>query len=167
MSFPLASWLVRLDRLSITLRTRHSTVELVCTPLATKAMKSIAGSLRLDLASFRELEAFAQLGTDLDAASQRQLDRGERMVELLKQAQYEPLPVDKQVLSIFAGTQGLLDDVEVAHVPAFERDMLKHFEDEFPEVLDEIRDKKVISDELSEQISKIVTDFKTHWSFAG
>ena len=132
-----------------------------------KAMKSIAGSLRLDLASFRELEAFAQLGTDLDAASQRQLDRGERMVELLKQAQYEPLPVDKQVLSIFAGTQGLLDDVEVAHVPAFERDMLKHFEDEFPEVLDEIRDKKVISDELSEQISKIVTDFKTHWSFAG
>jgi F-type H+-transporting ATPase subunit alpha len=128
-----------------------------------KAMKSIAGSLRLDLASFRELEAFAQLGTDLDTASQRQLDRGGRMVELLKQAQYEPLSVEKQVLSIFSGTQGLLDDIEVPHVPAFEKAMLKHFEDEFPEVLEEIRVKKVLSDELSAQITKIVTDFKTHW----
>jgi F-type H+-transporting ATPase subunit alpha len=128
-----------------------------------KAMKSIAGSLRLDLASFRELEAFAQLGTDLDAASQRQLDRGQRMVELLKQAQYAPLKVEEQVLSIFAGTRGLLDKVEVAHVPAFESAMLDHFRNEFPEVLDEIRERKALSDELSEQIKKIVTDLRSHW----
>ncbi len=128
-----------------------------------KAMKSIAGSLRLDLASFRELEAFAQLGTDLDKASQRQLDRGMRMVELLKQAQYAPMKVEEQVVSIFAGTQGLLDPVEVAHVPAFEAAMLDHFRTEFPEVLDEIRDKKVLSDELKDQIRKIVHDLQTHW----
>ncbi len=128
-----------------------------------KAMKSIAGSLRLDLASFRELEAFAQLGTDLDAASQRQLDRGQRMVELLKQAQYAPLSVEEQVISIYAGTQGLLDDVEVAHVPAFESAMLDHFRNEFPEVLEEIRDKKVMTDELGERITGIVKDLQTHW----
>jgi F-type H+-transporting ATPase subunit alpha len=128
-----------------------------------KAMKSIAGSLRLDLASFRELEAFAQLGTDLDAASQRQLDRGERMVELLKQAQYQPMPVEEQVVSIFTGTRGLIDDVEVAHVPAFERDMLTHFRDECPEVLAEVRERRVIGDELAARIKQIVTDFRTHW----
>ena len=128
-----------------------------------KAMKSIAGSLRLDLASFRELEAFAQLGTDLDTASQRQLDRGQRMVELLKQAQYSPLKVEEQVVSIFAGTQGLLDPIEVAQVPTFETSMLDHFRDEFPEVLDEIREKQVISEELGEQITKIIGDLQTHW----
>jgi len=128
-----------------------------------KAMKSIAGSLRLDLASFRELEAFAQLGTDLDAASQRQLDRGQRMVELLKQAQYAPLKVEEQVVSIFAGTQGLLDKVEVAHVPAFETAMIDHFRNEHPEVLDEIREQKVLSEELSGRIKKIVDDLRSHW----
>jgi F-type H+-transporting ATPase subunit alpha len=132
-----------------------------------KAMKSIAGSLRLDLASFRELEAFAQLGTDLDAASQRQLDRGQRMVELLKQRQYSPLVVEEQVVSIFAGTKGLLDSIEVAHVPDFEADMLAHFRNEFPEILEEIREKKVLSDELSQKITKVIGDLKTHWKPAG
>ncbi len=129
-----------------------------------KAMKSIAGSLRLDLASFRDLEAFAQLGTDLDVTSQRQLDRGKRMVELLKQPQYRPMSVEEQVISIYAGTQGLLDDVEVAKVAEFEVAMIQHFKDEFSEVLEELREKKVISHELSEQIRKIVTEFQTHWS---
>jgi len=132
-----------------------------------KAMKSIAGSLRLDLASFRELEAFAQLGTDLDVTSQRQLDRGRRMVELLKQPQYRPMKVDEQVISIYAGTQGLLDDIDVAKVADFEVAMLKHFKDEFPEVLEELREKKVISEELSGEIKKIVTDFQTHWRADG
>jgi F-type H+-transporting ATPase subunit alpha len=129
-----------------------------------KAMKKIAGSLRLDLASFRELEAFAQLGTDLDQASQRQLDRGGRMVELLKQQQYEPMTVAQQVVSIYAGTQGLLDDVEVAHVREFEAAMIKHFKDEYPEILQDVTEKKELSDELSEQIKKVVTEFKSHWA---
>ncbi len=130
-------------------------------------MKKIAGSLRLDLAPFRELEAFAQLGTDLDQASQRQLDRGERMVELLKQQQYEPMTIAQQVVSIYAGTQGLLDDVEVAHVREFEAAMIKHFKDEHPEVLEEVQETKAISDELSERIQTIVTEFKSHWSVEG
>ncbi|MDX1645291.1 MAG: F0F1 ATP synthase subunit alpha, partial [Thermoanaerobaculia bacterium] len=128
-----------------------------------KGMKKIAGSLRLDLAAFRELEAFAQLGTDLDKASQRRLDRGERMVELLKQQQYEPMPVDEQLVSIFAGTQGLLDDIEVASVREFEADLLKHFRNEHPEVLEEIREKKALSDELTEKLTRIIRDFQSHW----
>jgi F-type H+-transporting ATPase subunit alpha len=128
-----------------------------------KAMKKIAGSLRLDLASFRDLEAFAQLGTDLESASQRQLDRGKRMVELLKQPQYRPMRVDEQVISIYAGTQGLLDDVDVDKVPDFEVAMLKHFNDEFPEIGEELREKQVMSDELTEQVKKVVSDFQTHW----
>ncbi|MDA0803852.1 MAG: F0F1 ATP synthase subunit alpha [Planctomycetota bacterium] len=92
-----------------------------------KAMKEVAGSLRLDLAAFRELEAFAQLGTQLDVASQRQLDRGKRMVELLKQGQYTPFEVIDQCLSIFAGSKGILDDVPTDKVPAFESRLLEHF----------------------------------------
>ena len=89
-----------------------------------KAMKKVSGGLRLDLAAFRALEAFAQLGTDLDAATQSQLDRGYRMVELLKQPQYQPFPVAEQVLSIYAGTKGFLDDVEIKTVQKWERDFL-------------------------------------------
>jgi len=128
-----------------------------------KAMKKIAGSLRLDLAAFRELEAFAQLGTELDAATQRQLDRGERMVELLKQPQYRPYPVEEQVVSIFAGSKGQLDKLEAAQVPQFEADMLKHFRDERPELLDEIRDSGEISDDLAGKLVKAITDFRGHW----
>jgi F-type H+-transporting ATPase subunit alpha len=128
-----------------------------------KAMKKIAGSLRLDLAAFRELEAFAQLGTELDPATQRQLDRGQRMVELLKQPQYRPYPLEEQVVSIYAGTQGLLDDLPVDQVPRFEAALLKHFRDEVPELLDELRTTGELSDELAGRIRQVVTDFKTHW----
>ncbi|MEM8930282.1 MAG: F0F1 ATP synthase subunit alpha [Acidobacteriota bacterium] len=128
-----------------------------------KGMKKISGSLRLDLAAFRELEAFAQLGTDLDAATQRQLDRGKRMVELLKQPQYAPFPYVQQLVSIFAGTTGLLDDVAVADVLTFEADLLKHFQDEFPEVLQEADETGKLSDELSATLTKVITDFKSHW----
>ena len=101
-------------------------------------MKKIAGSLRLDLAAARELEAFAQLGTELDKATQRQLDRGRRMVELLKQGQYVPFPITDQIISIFAGTKGFLDDVPVVKVREFEKGMLNHFQTAARAVFDEI-----------------------------
>ena len=128
-----------------------------------KAMKKIALSLRLDLASFRELEAFAQLGTELDPASQRQLDRGGRMVELIKQPQYAPFSLSDQVVSIFAGTRGFLDDLPINKVRGFEEALLRHVHDEFPEVTDEIVEKGELSDALIERLSKIITDFKAHF----
>ncbi len=126
-----------------------------------KAMKKLAGSLRLDLAAFRALEAFAQLGTELDESTQKQLDRGQRMVELLKQPQYQPFSVAEQVVSIFAGTKGYLDDLEVSQVSAFEKALLAHIRDEFPEVLEEIAAKRTISDELEATLNELVGKFKT------
>jgi F-type H+-transporting ATPase subunit alpha len=126
-----------------------------------KAMKKIAGSLRLDLASFRELEAFAQLGTDLDAATQRQLDRGYRVVELLKQPQYRPYPVEQQIVSIYAGTKGYLDDLPVAEVAAFESQMLVYFRNTVPELLAEIRETGELTEELEEKLGRTIRDFKT------
>jgi len=128
-----------------------------------KAMKKISGSLRLDLAAFRDLEAFAQLGTELDPASQRQLDRGQRMVELLKQPQYQPYVFADEVLAIFAGTQGLLDDLPVPQVARFEAAMLDNFRDSFPEIRDEITQKGEVSDELAARIKTVVADFKAQW----
>jgi F-type H+-transporting ATPase subunit alpha len=107
-----------------------------------KGMKEVAGSLRLDLASFRELEAFAQLGTELDPASQRQLDRGARMVELLKQGQYVPFDVIDQCISIFAGSKGVLDDVPVPAVPKFERELLESFRGPNKALRDQLAEKK-------------------------
>jgi F-type H+-transporting ATPase subunit alpha len=126
-----------------------------------KSMKKVAGSLRLDLAAFRDLEAFAQLGTELDAATQHQLDRGQRMVELLKQPQYQPYGVNEQVISIFAGTRGFLDDVPVREVARFEAALLKYFRDEFPELLDELETKKDLPNELADKISQVIRDFKS------
>ena len=129
-----------------------------------KAMKKIASTLRLDLASFRELEAFSQLGTELDDATQRQLDRGERMVELLKQPQYRPYAIEDQVLSIFAGSKGVLDELPVDRVNEFEGELLVHMRDEFPEVMTEISETGVISDDLSETIIGIMDNFKTQFT---
>jgi F-type H+-transporting ATPase subunit alpha len=126
-----------------------------------KAMKKVSGSLRLDLAAYRELEAFAQLGTELDASSQRQLDRGQRMVELLKQPQYQPFNVNEEVLSIFAGTRGFLDDVPVREVARFEAAMLKFFRDQHPEIVDEIDRTKDLSNDLAEKIGQAIRDFKS------
>jgi F-type H+-transporting ATPase subunit alpha len=117
-----------------------------------KAMKKIAGTLRLELAQFRELEAFAQFGSDLDKSTQAQLARGRRLVEILKQGQFAPLSVELQVLSILAGTQGILDPLEIEHVRPWEEEMHRAFQDEHPDVLTEIREKKEISDELRETI---------------
>jgi len=128
-----------------------------------KAMKKVAGSLRLDLAAFRDLEAFSQLGTELDAATQRQLDRGQRMVELLKQPQYKPYNVNEEVLSIFAGTRGFLDDVPVKDVPKFELALLKHFADEHPEIVETLDSTRDLPNDLADRIGKVIRDFKTQW----
>lgn len=125
-----------------------------------KAMKKIAGSLRLDLAAYRELEAFSQLGTDLDVATKRQLDRGQRMVELLKQPQYNTYPIEAQIVSIFAGTQGLLDDIDADQVLAFEAALLQHMHEAFPEYLKEITETGELSDALAEKLRTAITEFK-------
>src|ERR671931_2231503 len=123
-----------------------------------KAMRQVAGKLRLDLAQYRELAAFAQFGSDLDKATQMQLARGQRMVELLKQGQYQPLPVEKQVVIIFAGTQGLLDDVPVDAVRDFETFFYGWLERKQGQIFAEIRDKKEISDALRATLTKAVND---------
>jgi F-type H+/Na+-transporting ATPase subunit alpha len=128
-----------------------------------KAMRQVAGKLRLDLAQYRELAAFAQFGSDLDKATQSQLARGQRMVELLKQGQYQPLPIEKQVVIIFAGTQGLLDDVPVDAVREFETFFYGWLERKHPQILAEIRDKKELSDALRDTVTKGVQDAKTEF----
>jgi F-type H+-transporting ATPase subunit alpha len=127
-----------------------------------KAMKKVSGTLRLDLAAFRDLEAFAQLGTELDTATQRQLDRGQRMVELLKQPQYRPYHVNEQVISIFAGANGFLDDLPVNEVLKFEAALLQHVQNEHPEIIAEIDSKKDMPNDLAEKLRKVIRDFKTH-----
>jgi F-type H+-transporting ATPase subunit alpha len=128
-----------------------------------KAMRQVAGKLRLDLAQYRELAAFAQFGSDLDKATQQQLARGQRMVELLKQRQYAPLPVEKQVASIFAGSQGLLDDLPVEAVLPFEEFLLGFIERRQPQILTEVRDKREISDTLRETLTKAITEAKAEF----
>ncbi|MEM8834879.1 MAG: F0F1 ATP synthase subunit alpha [Planctomycetota bacterium] len=125
-----------------------------------KAMKQIAGSLRLDLAAFRELEAFAQLGTELDKATQGQLDRGARMVELLKQPQFVPMDVIDQVISIFAGTKGYLDDVKLDEVNEFEQGMLDYMRGPGKAVRDEIEKLKKFDGSLEEKLGQAINDYK-------
>lgn len=125
-----------------------------------KAMKQVAGRLRLELAQYRELEAFAQFATELDKQTQIQLERGRRLTELLKQPQYQPQPVEEQIVSIFAGVHGYLDDLAVEEIKAFEDALLAHFRDNFPEVLTEIREKKELSEELMAKIRKVIEEFK-------
>src|SRR5499427_5145862 len=131
-----------------------------------RAMRQVAGKLRLDLAQYRELAAFAQFGSDLDRATQAQLARGQRMVELLKQGQYQPLPVEKQVAIIFAGSQGLLDDLPVDAVRAFEADLHQWILDNKTDLLAEIRDKKEVSDQLRDALTKAVNDAKAEFMAA-
>jgi len=127
----------------------------------TKAMKRVAGRLRLDLAQYRELQAFAQFGSDLDQATQRQLRRGERMVEVLKQGQYEPLPLEKQVAIIFAGTQGLLDDVPVDQIKAWEHDFLAFMEARHADILHAVRQTGQLEERTQEDLRHAIEEFKT------
>jgi len=126
----------------------------------TKMMKQIAGSLKLDLAQYRELEAFTQFGSDLDEATQKQLNRGQRMVELLKQGQYVPMPVAKQVMIIWAGTKGHLDDVPASVIGRFEEEFLAFCEKEFPDIEHNLAKELKISDEMGKKLESAVTKFK-------
>jgi F-type H+/Na+-transporting ATPase subunit alpha len=125
-----------------------------------KAMRQVAGALRLDLAQYRNLAAFAQFGSDLDKASQAQLNRGKRLVEILKQPQYQPLPVEKQVAIIFAGTNGLLDDLEVEQCRAFENELYRFLENSRPTILADIREKKTIDDQLKKDLIAAINEVK-------
>jgi F-type H+-transporting ATPase subunit alpha len=125
-----------------------------------KAMKSVAGTLRLDMASFRELEAFAQLGTELDANTQRQVDRGNRLVELLKQPQYQPVDVVDQIIAIYAATQGHLDKVPVNRVAEFERGVVTEVHDAHKEIIRAIRESGQLSPETRKLLDQAIQDFK-------
>jgi len=129
----------------------------------TKAMKKVAGRLRLDLAQYRELAAFAQFGSDLDKATLSQLRRGERMVELLKQDQYQPYSLSHEVIAIYAGTAGHLDDIEVTEVRRFEKAYLKHMDERYPEVGLEIEKNKALTDDLTRKMDEAITAFKKEW----
>ncbi len=124
-----------------------------------KAMKQVAGKLRLDLAQYRELVTFAQFGTELDRASEAQLKRGARLTEILKQDQYAPLPVEKQILVIYAGNRGFLDEIEVSQVHKYEQKLFEHFDNDHQDLLKKIADKKVIDDDMDEAISRVFTSF--------
>lgn len=132
-----------------------------------KAMKEVAGSLRLDLSQFRELEAFAAFASDLDATSKAQLDRGARLVELLKQPQYQPMPVEEQVVSIFLGTGGHLDSVPVEDVRRFETELLDHMRASEDKILAGIRDTQKLSDEAAEELEKVINNFKKGFAATG
>lgn len=124
-----------------------------------KAMKKVAGSLKLDLAQYRELEAFAKFGSDLDKATKRTLSKGARLVELLKQGQYAPIPVEKQVVSVFLGTNNFFEEIEVADVKRFEREFIEFLEVKSPEVFEDIRTSKVLGDETREKIENAAKEF--------
>ncbi|MGH9899380.1 MAG: F0F1 ATP synthase subunit alpha [Pyrinomonadaceae bacterium] len=129
-----------------------------------KAMKQVAGTLRLDLAQFRELQAFSQFGSDLDKATQAQLARGQRLTEILKQPQYQPIDVEKQIVIIWAATNGYLDDISVEHLRRFETELIDFVENSNPGILHAIREKKTISDELKSELDRTIKDFKTEFS---
>jgi len=128
-----------------------------------KAMKQVAGTLRIDLAQFRELQAFAQFGSDLDKATQAQLARGLRLVEILKQPQYRPMAIENQVVGIWAASNGFTDDIAVEDVRSFEAELLKFIENSHPGLLQNIREKKTLTDEIKNDLQVVLRDFKDLW----
>jgi F-type H+-transporting ATPase subunit alpha len=132
-----------------------------------KAMKEVAGSLRLDLSQYRELESFAAFASDLDATSKAQLERGARLVELLKQPQYQPLAVEDQVVSIFLGTEGHLDSVPVEDVGRFEAELLDHVRASEGDILTQIRESGKLGDELSDKLVEVINQFKKGFAATG
>jgi F-type H+-transporting ATPase subunit alpha len=125
-----------------------------------KAMRSVAGSLRLDLAAYRELEAFSQLGTELDKATQSQLDRGARLVELLKQPQFKPMAIEQQVIVIYAGTKGYLDDVPLARVQEFQTALLQYVDASAADLRQQLVQKPELTKEVEERLKQALADFK-------
>jgi F-type H+-transporting ATPase subunit alpha len=123
-------------------------------------MKQVAGRLRLDLAQYRELVAFTQFGSELDRTTQAQLTRGERMIEILKQDQYEPLPANKQVMIIYAGTNGFLDDLPISCIKNFEMEFYKYMEKLHPDIELQIETKKELSNDLKAALDRVIDEFK-------
>jgi len=127
----------------------------------TKMMKKIAGSLKLNLAAYRELEAFAQLGTELDPTTQRELDRGARLVELLKQPQYRPMSIEQQVMIIYAATKAFMDDVPVSRIQEFQNEFLKYVDGSSPQLRTDMLEKKDLTEDIETRLKQALTDFKT------
>jgi F-type H+-transporting ATPase subunit alpha len=128
-----------------------------------KAMRQVAGGLRLSLAQYRALAAFAQMGSELDKASMAQLTRGSRMVEILKQGQYSPIPVEKQIAIIYAGTNGVLDDLPLDQIRTFEQELYRFLENAHPAILTTIKDKKTIDDDLKGKLNSALQEFKARF----
>jgi F-type H+-transporting ATPase subunit alpha len=126
-----------------------------------KAMRKVAGTLKLDLAQYRELEAFAKFGSDLDKSTQRTLAKGARLVELLKQGQYDPAPIERQVISIFLGTNGYLDSIDVSDVKRFEKEVLEYFEVKYNNIFEIIKKEKQLSEDTVAAIKKAADEFIT------
>lgn len=126
-----------------------------------KAIKQVAGTLRLDLAQYRELQAFSQFASDLDEASRKQLERGQRMVEILKQPPYAPLAVERQIVLIYAGSRGFLDDIAIAKINEFESGLYSFLEAKYPDIFEQIRTKKTLDKELEEKINLALNEYKS------
>ena len=129
-----------------------------------KAMRSVAGRLRLDLAQYRELEAFSSFASDLDAATKKQLERGARTVEILKQPQYQPMPVEQQVMVIYAVTNGFLDQIAVPQIKEWERSFLEFGDKQFPQVAQKIRSEKVLSKETEADLKRAIEEFNKQFT---
>ncbi|TLD85904.1 F0F1 ATP synthase subunit alpha [Helicobacter sp. MIT 05-5294] len=129
-----------------------------------KATKQVSGTLRLDLAQYRELQAFAQFASDLDESSRKQLDRGQRMVEVLKQPPYSPLSIERQVVVVFAGARGYMDDVAVANITKFEADLYPFLEAKYPQIFEDIRSKKMLDKDIEETLCKALEEFKSNFA---
>ena len=125
----------------------------------TKAMKKVAGSIKLELAQYREMAAFAQFASDMDASTQQLLARGSRLVELLKQPQYSPLPMEEQVVSIYAGVNGYLDAIDVNKISRFENDLMNLIKGSYKDILISIRDEQSLSDKTEEKLKKAIEEF--------
>ena len=125
----------------------------------TKAMKKVAGSIKLELAQYREMAAFAQFASDMDASTQQLLARGSRLVELLKQPQYSPLPMEEQVVSIYAGVNGYLDAIDVNKISRFENDLMNLIKGNYKDILKSIRDEQSLSDKTEEKLKKAIEEF--------
>jgi F-type H+-transporting ATPase subunit alpha len=131
-----------------------------------KAMKKVSGTLRLDLAQYREMAAFAQFASDLDAATRAQLERGKRLVELLKQGQYVPLPVEKQVVIVYAGTAGYTDKLPVESLKQYEQDLYRYVDEKHPELWTDIKSKRDLTDDIKKLLDKVLKTFGKRFASA-
>ena len=132
----------------------------------TKAMKKVAGSIKLELAQYREMAAFAQFGSDLDASTQKLLNRGSKLTELLKQKQYSPMTVAEQVLTIFAGVRGYLDDIDLKNIEDFENQLLEKCKSEKPEIIESISSSGKLDEDTEKKLASLINDLKEQFKNA-